>query len=75
MCSTPIRRLSDGSPVFKRTELNRSVHVGCHTLEAKKPAASGLFHVLQICYSTGRKPCWISLALIIPFPELRGSFE
>ncbi|CAN0641662.1 hypothetical protein BCEP27_11285 [Burkholderia cepacia] len=38
--------------------------------EPQKPAASGLFHVLQICYSKGREPCWISLELIIPSPEL-----
>ncbi|CAM2166149.1 hypothetical protein BLAT2472_10297 [Burkholderia latens] len=28
--------------------------------------------MLQICYSKGPKPCWISLALVIPSPELRG---
>lgn len=33
---------------------------------------SGLFYVIQICYSKGRNPCWTSLALVIPCPELRG---
>lgn len=28
--------------------------------------------MLQICYSSGPKPYRISLALIIPSPELRG---
>lgn len=41
-------------------------------LDKQKPATSGLFCVLQICYSKGRELCWTSLALIIPSPELRG---
>lgn len=39
---------------------------------SKKPATSGLFHELHICYSKGQKPCRTSLALISPSPELGG---
>lgn len=36
----------------------------------QSPLIAGFFRVLQICYSTGSEPCQISLALIIPSPEL-----
>lgn len=45
---------------------------GSDVQKYEKPAASGLFHVLQICCSKGREPCWISLEVIIPSPELLG---